>query len=353
MRLAVDVMGGDHAPDEILKGCILSLNDLAADDRLVLIGPQDIIEDTLHERRVDDPRIEIHHTTQIIEMHESPVEAVKGKPDSTIVRMAVMGSQKAQKQGLERCDAIISAGNTGACVSAATMHMRRLPGVHRPGIAVTIPSFGGPLVLCDAGANPEPRPSHLAQYAVMAETYSRHMLGVATPRIAQINIGAEDSKGTGMTKRVRDLLYAMPGVNYIGYIEGREFLEGAADVIVCDGFVGNVMLKLAEGLAQSFYRAIFQAIFDHDADLAMQLEPVAKDMFKRNDYQEYGGAPLLGVNGVCMICHGSAKARSIAAAIRRARSDVDRNLNDAIVRRIADVARVIDAPSDELEANPA
>lgn len=345
MRLAVDVMGGDHAPDEILKGAIDALPSLAADDTLVLIGPRDVIEDVLRERRVRDDRIVIDATTQVIEMHESPVEAVKSKKDSSIVRMAVLGSQKADKLGVPRADVVISAGNTGACVSAATMHMRRLPGVHRPGIAVTIPSFGGPMVMCDVGANPEPRPTHLAQYAVMAETYARHVLGVEHPRVAQINIGSEDSKGNDLTREVRDMLKSMPGLNYIGYLEGRDFLEGAADVIVSDGFVGNIMLKLAEGLAMSIFKALFGAIVEHDPELALRLEPVAKAMFKKNDYHEYGGAPLLGVNGSCVICHGSSQARAMAAAIRNSRELVTSHLNEAIVRRLAEVAPVVDSGS--------
>lgn len=342
MRLAVDVMGGDYAPDAILKGALNALPHLEQNDRLVLVGPRPIIEDVMRERRVDDPRVEIEHADDVIAMDESPVEAVKSKTNSSIVRMAILGSSKAEKHGYTRADVVLSAGNTGACVSAATMHMRRLPGAHRPGIAVTIPSMRGPIVICDVGANPEPRPLHLAQYAVMAETFAHHVLGVEKPRVAQINIGSEASKGTDMTKQVRDLLRAMPGVNYIGYVEGRDLLEGAADVIVSDGFVGNIMLKLAEGMAASLYKAIFSEIFEHSPELGMQLEPVAKALFKKHDYHEYGGAPLLGVNGVCVICHGSSQARTITAAVRNAKQTFQSRVNDAITRRLAEVARVIE-----------
>lgn len=353
MRLAVDVMGGDHAPDEILKGAIQSLEFLDPGDRLVLVGPRDIIEDVLRDRGVRDDRVVVEHAPDAIGMDESPVEAVKTKRDSSLVRMSILGSAKADKLGQPRADVIISAGNTGACVSAATMHMRRLPGVHRPGIAVTIPSFRGPFVMCDVGANPEPRATHLAQYAVMAETYARHVLGHARPRVAQINIGSEEKKGTGLTKEVRDILRATPGVNYVGYIEGRDLLEGAADVIVCDGFVGNIMLKLAEGMAKSLFRVMFQEIFDHDPELAMRLEPVAKALFKKNDYHEYGGAPLLGVNGYCVICHGSSQARTMAASIRNAKALVRTRLNEAIVQRIAEVEAVVGAGEPESDTAPA
>lgn len=352
MRLAVDVMGGDHAPDEILKGAIQSLAFLDPDDRLVLVGPRDIINDVLRDRGIDDERIVIEHASESIGMDESPVEAVKTKRDSSLVRLATLGSVKAEKLGQPRADVIISAGNTGACVSAATMHMRRLPGVHRPGIAVTIPAFKGPFVMCDVGANPEPRATHLAQYAVMAETYAHHVLGIDRPRVAQINIGSEEKKGTGLTKEVRDILRATPGVNYVGYIEGRDLLEGACDVIVCDGFVGNIMLKLAEGMAKSLFRAMFQEIFDHDPELAMRLEPVAKGLFKKNDYHEYGGAPLLGVNGYCVICHGSSQARTMAASIKNAKALVRTRLNEAIVQRVAQVEAVAGAADDDAEAAP-
>lgn len=341
MRLAIDVMGGDNAPDAVLKGCINALPDLAADDTLVLIGPRALIEELLEEQGVVDDRLAIVDAPDLIDMHESPVEAVRQKQNSSIVRMARLASHRAD----HRCDAALSAGNTGACVSAATMYMRRLPGVHRPGIAVTIPTPHGPVVLCDAGANPEPRPVHLVQYGVMAETYSSHMLGVENPRVAQLNIGSEEAKGTGMIKQVRDLFRETPRVNYIGYIEGRDLMEGAADVIVTDGFVGNTMLKLAEGLASSLIKAFAEEIMEHDPELALRFEPVAKSFFKKNDYNEYGGAPLLGVNGVCFICHGSSKPKAITCAILSTRAYLRKHVNEAIVERLAEVASAIEPGS--------
>jgi glycerol-3-phosphate acyltransferase PlsX len=335
MRLAIDVMGGDHAPDAVLKGVFASLPHLAPDDRLVLVGPRDLIDDTMREHRVRDERLEVHHAPDVIGMDETPVVAVKSKPNSSIVQMAMLGAPaKAAKLDAQPVDAILSAGNTGACVSAATMHMRRLHGVHRPGIAVMIPSFSGPFILCDGGANPEPRPLHLAQYAVMAEAMARLVHHIERPRVALLNIGSEEAKGTDLIKEVRTLLKATPGLNYIGYIEGREILEGAADVIVADGFVGNTTLKLTEGVAMSVVKAIFQTIFEADPNLALQLDPIARTLSKRLDYHEFGGAPLLGVNGVCVICHGSSKPKTIAAAIRNTREQITSHLNDEIVRRL-------------------
>ncbi len=332
MRIGIDAMGGDHGPDEIVRGAIASLELLDEQDRLVLVGRERDVTEILDEMGASDGRIEIHHAAEEIGMHESPVESVREKPNSSLVELVRLGSAKKVSDPL---DIVISAGNTGACVSAATMNMRRLPGVHRPGIACALPTVHGPVVLCDVGANPEPRDTHLAQYAVMAETYARKVLGVEAPRVAQVNIGSEEAKGTGMIKRVRAMLHDIDDLNYTGYVEGREIFDRAADVVVTDGFVGNTMLKLAEGLAKSLFKAIAQEVFEADIELAMKLEPVMKGFMKRNDYHEYGGAPLLGVNGACMICHGSSEARTIKAAVRAAREYVKADVNHAIVERVA------------------
>jgi len=345
MRLAVDVMGGDHAPDAILKGCIEALATLPEDDELILVGQRDQIQEVLDERGVDDPRIVIEHASETIAMSEQAAKAVRSKKDSSIVRAALLCSPKA---GSRRAEALLSAGNTGACVSAAIMHMKRLSGVHRPGIAVTIPAFHGPIVLCDAGANPEPRASHLAQYGIMADTYARHVLKIDNPRVALMNIGSEEAKGTGIIKQTRDMLRAVPGLNYVGFIEGRGFFNNEADVIVTDGFIGNTILKMAEGLAKSLFAAIAQEIFETDPNLALQFEPVVKHIYAKNDYHEYGGAPLLGVNGAMIIAHGSSESRTICNAVRTARQCVASGVNDAIVRRLREVA-----PSLEPQREPA
>ncbi len=336
MRLGVDVMGGDHAPEAILKGCIEAISLLADDDQLVLIGNAAIIREMLDDRGINDPRLVIEPTTEVIEMDASPTIAVKTKKDSSIVRMALLGSEKHPN----RCDAVLSAGNTGACVAAAMMHMRRLPYVHRPGIAVTIPSFHGPVVLIDAGANPEPRPTHLWQYALMGETYARTVLGIQNPRIAQMNIGSEEAKGTGLTKETRELVKSTPGVNYVGYIEGREFFENSADVVITDGFTGNTLLKMAEGMASSLMRALVREIATFDPNLLLQFEPIMKELYKKHDYHEYGGAPLLGVNGVCLIAHGSSQPRTIKSAVRACQEFVRSGVNHAIVERLAAVSPV-------------
>jgi glycerol-3-phosphate acyltransferase PlsX len=331
MRIGVDVMGGDNAPDEILKGCIAAVESLHADDTIVLIGDGPLIAETLEERGVDaGKKIEIVATTEVIEMDDPPVDAVRTKKNSSIAVMGRMGSPKDPN----RLDAVISAGNTGACVTAAQMHMRRLPGVVRPGIAVTVPTFSGPIVLLDVGANIEPKASHLAQYGLMGEIYARDVLGIATPRVALMNVGGEEQKGTQEMRDARDMLRGVGDVNFIGFVEGRGVFNGDADVVITDGVVGNVMLKLAEGLSSGIFKALAREVFEIDPSLAGRLDPVVKSLYAKHDYHEYGGAPLLGVNGVCLISHGSSVGRTITNAIRRARNFVELGINDAIVRRL-------------------
>ncbi|MAO20406.1 MAG: phosphate acyltransferase [Phycisphaerae bacterium] len=336
IRIAIDVMGGDHAPAAILDGCISALTHLGPDDTLVLIGPEDVIAGTLSDKGIEDQRIEIEHASESIPMGASPTVAVRQMQDSSIVKMAKLGSKKAEVL----CDAVISAGNTGACVAAGQMHMKRLSGVHRPGIAVTFPSFHGPVVLCDAGANPEPRATHLWQYGIMAEIYAKRVLNIDSPRVGLMNIGSEEGKGSLLAKETAELLRRTPDINYIGFIEGRDIFSGTADVIVTDGFVGNTVLKMAEGFAKSIFQAIAQEIFEHDPKMAMQFEPIVKQIYKKNDYHEYGGAPLLGVNGVMMIAHGTSEARTINAAIRNTLEYVRGHVNDEIVARLSQLETI-------------
>jgi phosphate acyltransferase len=335
MRIGVDVMGGDLAPDPILKGALQSLEGLAAEDTLVLIGDRQVIEEGMKERGLRDSRVEIVGTTEVIGMEESPVEAVRSKPGSSIVVMSKMASPKSDR----RLDAVVSAGNTGACVTAAQMFMRRLPNVHRPGIAVTVPTFAGPIVLIDVGANIEPKPHHLAQYGVMGDVYARRILGIKNPRVALMNVGGEEQKGTAEMKEARDRLRAAEDLNFIGNIEGRAVFAGGADVVITDGVVGNVMIKLAEGLAEGIFKAIAHEVFTVDPELAIRFEPIVKSIYAKHDYHEYGGAPLIGVNGVCLISHGSSKDKTIKNAVWRAKQFYDCGINDLICTRLAAMER--------------
>lgn len=333
MRIGLDVMGGDHAPDAILNGGLDAVGLLSGDDRLALIGDEAVIRDALDERQFSDhPQIEVVPTTQVIGMDEPPVTALRGKPESSIVRMAKLSGKRS---GDYHCDVIISAGNTGACVAAAQMSMRRLPGVHRPGIAVVVPTFFGPIVLCDVGANPEPKPTHLHQYGHMAAAYAERLVGIDSPRVALLSIGGEENKGTPLVKDTAKLMRADDRLNYVGYVEGRDLFDGKAEVVITEGFTGNVVLKLAEGLAAGLFKTIAHEIFEVDPELAMKFEPVVKNIYKKHDYHEYGGAPLLGANGICMICHGSSEARTITAAIREAIRYSRHEVNEAIIEALA------------------
>jgi len=332
MRIAIDVMGGDHAPDSILNGALDALEQLQPDDRLILVGDRRVIEETVAERGFrGDPRIQVDPTDAVIGMAETPIEALRAKPDSSIARIAYLGSRKAD----DPADVIISAGNTGACVAAAQMNMRRLPHVHRPGIAVTIPTFYGPLILCDVGANISPKPHHLHQYGHMATIFAREIHRIDTPRVSLLSIGGEEGKGTLLVKETTRLMRQDPSINYMGLVEGRELFDGRTDIVITEGFTGNVVLKLAEGLAAGLFKTIAHEIFEEDPELAMRFEPVVKKIYAKHDYHEYGGAPLMGVRGICMICHGSSEARTITAAIRNSITYANHGVNDKIVEALA------------------
>lgn len=337
MRIGLDVMGGDHAPGAILDGALAALPRLDPDDQLVLVGDESIIRAGIARAGIDDPRLVVHGTTQVIAMDEPPVEAVRTKPDSSITTLARLAGRKS-KQPLE---AIISAGNTGAKVAAAQMHMRRLPSVHRPGIAVPVPTFAGPVVVIDVGANIAPKPTHLAQYGVMGATFASRLHGIENPRVGLMNIGGEEQKGTDDMKRARDMLRSVPELNFIGYVEGRRVFEGEADVVVTDGVVGNVMLKLAEGLSAGIFRVIARELAESDPELGARIEPVIRRIYARHDYHEFGGAPLLGVNGVCLICHGSSEARTIINAIVTAKKFIASDVNEAISARLARMEQAV------------
>jgi len=338
VRIAIDVMGGDNAPDSILAGSLAAVGELTPQDRLVLIGSESVIREALDRSDLgQDPRIEVHPTTQIIAMDESPVTALRAKPNSSIVRMAELGKARA---GERRCDVIISAGNTGACVAAAQMCMRRLPGVHRPGIAVTFPTFSGPIVLCDVGANPEPKPQHLYQYGLMASAYADKIIGISNPRVALLSIGGEEGKGNLLVRESAKLIRSDPNLNYVGYAEGRDIFAGKADVIITEGFTGNVVIKLSEGLADGLFKTIAREIHEIDPQIAQRFEPIVKSIYAKHDYHEYGGAPLLGANGICMICHGSSEARTITAAIKNAIAYAKLGVNERIVELLEQLAPV-------------
>jgi glycerol-3-phosphate acyltransferase PlsX len=261
-------------------------------------------------------------------MDEPPIDSLRKKPRSSIGVLAKLAKH-------DRTDAVISAGNTGACVAAFQMRMRNLPGVNRPGISVVFPTFEGPVTICDVGANIACKPINLYQYAVMASMYSKHLLGISEPRVGLMSIGEEEAKGNEIVKKARELLRADKKMNFVGNIEGRDIFRGACDVAICDGFVGNVVLKLTEGLVEGLFKAIKHELMQEKLRLAMKFKPVMMRIYQKYDYNEYGGAPLLGVNGTGLICHGASTAKTIRNAIVRSREYHRNKINDKIIEYLS------------------
>ncbi|HWE96673.1 MAG TPA: phosphate acyltransferase PlsX [Tepidisphaeraceae bacterium] len=331
MRAAVDVMGGDKAPAAVLKGCWEAAPLLDGKDVIFLVGNEKIIRDGLASSNLtaeQKTRYHVVHTTQIVEMDDPPVEAIRNKPDSSINVMCNLA-----KKG--EADVVISAGNTGACVAAAQLKMRTLPGVSRPGIAVVLPTFYGPVVICDVGANISPQPRHLQQYGIMAGAYASAVCGIPSPRVGLLSIGEEDAKGTTMVKEARKLMRDEPQINFVGNVEGRDLFKGIVDVVVCDGFVGNTILKFTEGLSEGLFQTIIAELEEYAPQLLEQFKPVMKKIHQRHDWQEYGGAPLLGVGGYCLICHGRSDSKAIMNAVRVGKQLVNSGVNQKIVEQIA------------------
>ncbi|NLU22101.1 MAG: phosphate acyltransferase PlsX [Phycisphaerae bacterium] len=329
MRIGVDAMGGDYAPQAIVRGALEALPSMNGHE-LVLIGDEKAIRQELERsgNKAAD-KVQIVHTSQVIGMDEIPVEAVRQKKDSSICRMVQMAARG-------ELDGVISAGNTGAFAAASQLRMRLLPGVSRTGIAVVIPSFTGPIVLCDAGANLAPKPHHLVQYAHMAGAYANHVLKVARPRGALLSVGEEDVKGTALVKTVHEKLRADGRINFVGNVEGRDLFRGGCDVVITDGFVGNIVLKLIEGLAEGLFKTIAKEIALASPELARSFDPVIKRVWANHDYAEYGGAPLLGVDGACIICHGRSDHVAIRNAVRVAMEYLDKNVNSVIAAELAE-----------------
>ncbi len=329
MRIAVDAMGGDHAPAEIVRGALDGLEFLGDSDELVLFGREETICPLLDSGGRVPRRIAIHHTPDVIEMDDSPVEALKQKKESSILVMAKMAAER-------KVDAVISAGNTGAFAAACQLKMKTLGTVQRPGIAVVLPSFAGPLTVCDAGANVAPKPFHLLQYAQMASAYAETILQIPNPRVGLLSIGGEDVKGNPLVKQTNEMLKKDRSVNFIGNVEGRELFSGACEVAVCDGFVGNVVLKLTEGLSIGLLKTIAREVATESEELARRIDGVFQTIWRKHDYSEYGGAPLLGVDGICIICHGSSDHRAIRNAVRIASEFIRNRLNQQILERLTE-----------------
>ena len=321
MRIALEAMGGDYAPVETVHGALLAATEYRVE--IVLVGDQNVIEKELQGNNVDG-LITVKHASEVIKMDEHPVAAVRRKCHSSIVL-----SNKLLKEGI--ADAVVSVGNTGAAMTASLFGLGRVKGIDRPAIGAVMPTAKGFMVLVDAGANVDCKPHHLQQFAVMGSLYAQKVLGIVNPKVGLINIGAEESKGNELTQSAYPILKNTKHINFVGNIEGRELPVGDIDVVVCDGFTGNVILKTMEGAAISLLGVFKQSLKPLEAKVGSQyLSDMISELKKRIDYSEYGGALLLGVNGVSIIGHGSSKAQAIKNAVRVAKESVQSGLITAI-----------------------
>lgn len=321
-KIVLDAMGGDHAPDAILQGAGLAVErGFARAEDVILVGPEGVVRDALQRVQLTQHGFAVVDAPDVLTGQESPVDAMRKKP-----RNSITTGIQLLKDGT--AEGYVSAGSTGAVVAAATMLLGVLEGVRRPGIAVTIEGEGGPFTVIDVGANPQPKALHLLHYALMGSAYFRDTFGKPNPRVGVVNIGSEEGKGNPLTKEVIPLLREAP-VNFIGNVEGVDVFRGSCDVVACDGFTGNVLLKVSEGVAEYMLRAFAKAMGEAGIPPA-QLAAVVDQIRRKVDYSEYGGALLLGVRGIVTICHGRSQAPAIANAIRFASRAVGARVNEHI-----------------------
>lgn len=329
MKIAVDAMGGDYAPGVVIEGVLLALQEIPG-LQLVLVGHQEKLSFYLEKAGlINHPQVELVHAEQVVEMSDHSTDSIRSKKHSSITVCADL-----VKAG--RADAIVSAGHTGAAVAATKVRLRTLEGVDRPALATAIPAVGGKNILIDVGANTDCTPMNLAQFAVMGELYAQLTFGLESPRIGLLSVGGEDVKGNDLTKEVFKILSNMP-INFVGNVEGHDiFHKSTCDVIVCDGFTGNSILKASEGLARATYHWLKEAFTRNPIRQtgAFLAKEAFRDLKKISDSEEFGGAPLLGIRGVCIIGHGASSPKAIKNAIRLADTYLKHGLTDRIVKRI-------------------
>jgi len=327
MRIALDAMGGDFAPKINVDGAIEALRS-TSDLELLLVGDQGQIEAQLSEAGYSGERLKIVHSDGHIGMDEKPMDALRKKPGCSIATCWKLLAEKA-------ADAVVSAGHTGGVVASGLRTKLFLKGVKRPGIAVVLPTLQGRAVLMDVGANPGARAEHLHQYAIMGAIFARDVLGIENPRYGLMNIGSEEGKGTEAVLETHDLISksTIPG-QYVGNVEGRGLYLGEADVIICEGFVGNVVLKVSEGMASMMMNTISKSVMEALENEKHHAAKAFHGLKKRFEYNEVGGAPLLGVDGICLICHGSSDARAIRNALTTAAMLHEKKINAKIVEHL-------------------
>ncbi|MCD7777089.1 MAG: phosphate acyltransferase PlsX [Clostridiales bacterium] len=326
VRIAVDCMGGDNAPTEIVKGCVEDLK--TGEDTLVLVGKSGIINSELSKYKYDKERIEIVDAPEVIENDEIPTNAIRRKKNSSMV----LGLNLV-KEG--KADAFISAGNTGALLAGATVIVGRIKGVERPCLATLIPTEKGPSLLMDVGANTDCKPNYIVQFAKMGSVYFENVMGVKNPKVGIVNIGVEEEKGNLMTREAHKLLNETD-LNFIGNAEARDILTHVADVLVCDGFVGNIILKFGEGMAMTFFRMVKNSLmssFIAKIGAVLCLKPI-KALVKTMDYSEIGGAPFLGLTSLVVKAHGASNAKAIVGAVNQCRSFIEKDIVNKIQKSL-------------------
>lgn len=328
MKIALDAMGGDHAPSVTIEGAAMALRAYPKIERMFLVGDEAKLKGELGRIQFSDPRIEIVHASQVVQMDDLAVQALRRKKDSSVSQAVNL-----VKEG--RADAVVTAGHTGAAVAETTVKLRTLEGIERPGIAAVMPTETNLFVLIDAGANVNSKPVHLLQYAIMGSVYSKLILGYSNPRVGLMSIGEEDVKGNDLTKETFKLL-EKSGLNFAGNIEGHDLFENPVEVVVCDGFVGNVVLKTSESIAVAMGHWLKGEL--KKSPIRMLGAALANGAFqairKKTDYAEYGGAPLLGIDGICIIGHGASSAIAIKNAIRVAVESVAQKVNPTILEEL-------------------
>ncbi len=329
VKVALDAMGGDNAPQEIVKGAVSAVNN-EKDVFVYLVGKEDAVNAELSKYEYDKQRIEVINAADVIETGEPPVMAIRRKKESSLVKALTMVKNN-------EADAFVSAGSSGAILVGGQVIVGRLKGVERPPMAPLIPTASGVSILVDSGANVDARPDFLVQWAKMGSIYMENVVGIKNPRVAIVNVGLEEEKGNKLVKETFPLLKECKDINFIGSIEAREIPNGGADVIVCDAFVGNVILKLYEGLASTLIGKIKGAMMSTLKSKigALLIKKNLKNTLKTLDASEYGGAPLIGLNGLVVKTHGNAKAKEIKNSIIQCLKFKNENINDKIVESIA------------------
>ncbi len=319
MKIALDAMGGDLAPRSPVQGTLKFLKESSSDVEVILVGDNNILNQELG--RSIPNGIRIHHSSQVVSMHDHGSKVIKSKPDSSIVQGINL-----VKDGV--ADAFVSAGHTGAIMASSILTLGRIEGLKRPAAAAYIPTPKGGKILCDVGVNPDARPEHMLQFAIMASTYFDHVERKSKPKIGLVNIGTEPSKGSELYQETHKLLKSVLGREFIGNVEGRHLLDSKADILVCDGFVGNTLLKFAESWVNIFIKQLNRQIMNkrYYQMTARILEPVFSNLKKLYDYEEYGGAPLLGVNGVVIVSHGTSSPKAVKNSLIAAQKCISENL---------------------------